>query len=173
MRYPAGNGLAPSDIRVNLREKRQTDADFKGPQSSNMQMRKVLRREIDFEDVSLPDESEGVEENYANLRESGNFSNFDKNRRNSSKFESFPENSAKVAGLDPEKEGNEAFLGRTQGEGLFKQRLERFRRFGALRFCYRHPKSKLPTLLAARVRGIFLGYSRESNSYLVLSLIHI
>jgi hypothetical protein len=131
VRFPEGNGFAPSDIRNNLREKRQHDADFKGPKSQTLHQKIVSSREIDFEDVSLDgkrisDEAENPNQIYPVSHEN-----------------------------------------RARGEGLFRERLDRFRRFGVLCFCYRQPKSNRPKLLAARVRGIFLGYSSFSNSYLV------
>ena len=42
-----------------------------------------------------------------------------------------------------------------------------FRRFGSLAFTYRQPIENRMKLQDSRLKGIFLGYSRECNSYLV------
>ena len=61
---------------------------------------------------------------------------------------------------------NSSFLAKGD-QGLFLQRLERFKRFGVLCFAYRQSERNRPKLLPDRVRGVFLGCSKASNSYLV------
>ena len=61
---------------------------------------------------------------------------------------------------------NSSFLAKGD-QGLFLQRLDRFKRFGVLCFAYRQSERNRPKLLPARVRGVFLGCSKASNSYFV------
>ena len=149
--------LSPSDLRIRTRARRKRETPRIGPPSETVTTRLMPDRTLHLTDAAEQEEASCVdgEDSALHLVDAavGNAT-------------SGVERGASGLGRVSESE-NPHFHVVDPKESLFLHKMEKFKRFGVLCFAYREPKINRPKLQPTRIRGVFLGYSKLSNSYLV------